>query len=253
MRDVHPLMTVMAGDIGRHIEARILEEAGERHRRLVQAYLSLERAGTGALVVDEEAVLANRLGLAHTGPELHPLLRRFLSEHGPDRTRRMQVPLAEGLHDAKVEPIRDGGTAAYSVRLLSRQPARPPDDPPVGAAAIGRWYPSRSASRCTSTTRSTVSSRRPSGTARWSPSPGAAARANWRATPRRHPAGRSHRRRGPGQGRRMPAAQGPRGPSFDRHGLDIGPCGSAGHTESGEKREPVEQWPCPCPTRRAPS
>jgi hypothetical protein len=141
MRDVHTLMTVMANDIGRQIEARILDEVGARHRRLVQAYLVLEHAGTGALVVDEDAVLANRLGLAHTGPELHPLLWRFLSEHGPDATRRMQVPLSDGLHDALVEPIRDGGTVAYSVQLLSRRPARPPDDPRVGAPAIGAVAP----------------------------------------------------------------------------------------------------------------
>jgi sigma-54 dependent transcriptional regulator, acetoin dehydrogenase operon transcriptional activator AcoR len=137
MRDVHALMTVMAGDIGRQIEARILDEAGERHRRLVQAYLALERAGTGALVVDEDAVLANRLGLAHTGPELHPVLWRFLSEHGPDRTRRMQVPLSDGLHDALVHPMPHGGTVAYGVRLLSRRPARPSDGPPAGSSATG--------------------------------------------------------------------------------------------------------------------
>ncbi|WP_239572679.1 sigma-54-dependent Fis family transcriptional regulator [Geodermatophilus bullaregiensis] len=141
MRDVHALMTVMTGDVGRQIEARILDEAGERRRLLVHAYLVLERTGTGALVVDEEAVLANRLGLAHTGPELHPLLWRFLSEHGPDRIRQMQVPLTDGLHDALVEPIRDGGTVAYSVRLLPRRPARPPDDPPVAAPVISGVVP----------------------------------------------------------------------------------------------------------------
>ncbi len=141
MRDVHALMTVMANDIGRQIEARILDEAGERHRLLAQAYLVLERAGAGALVVDEEAVLANRPGLAHTGPELHPLLWRFLSEHGPARTRRMQVPLSDGLHDALVEPIRDGSTVAYSVRLLSRRRAGPPDDPPVAAPVVAGVVP----------------------------------------------------------------------------------------------------------------
>ncbi|HEY0691796.1 MAG TPA: GAF domain-containing protein [Kribbella sp.] len=80
IRDVHPLMTVLAGDIGRQIEARILNEARDRHRRLVQAYLSLDRAKGAALVVDEETVLANRLGLRHTGPELHALLWQFLDE-----------------------------------------------------------------------------------------------------------------------------------------------------------------------------
>ena len=118
MRDVHPLMTVMAGDIGRQIESRILEEAGDRHRRLVQAYLAMDRASAGAFVVDEDTVLANRLGLVHTGPELHPLLWRFLSEHGPTAPARMQVPLSDGLHDAVVEPVDDGRRAAYSVRLL---------------------------------------------------------------------------------------------------------------------------------------
>jgi sigma-54 dependent transcriptional regulator, acetoin dehydrogenase operon transcriptional activator AcoR len=127
MRDVHPLMTVMAGDIGRQIEARILEEAGDRRRRLVQAYLSVDRASTGALVVDEDTVLANRMGLVHTGPELHPLLWRFLSEHGPVAPTRMQVPLSDGLHDAVVEPVHDGDRAAYSVRLLSRRSRARPD------------------------------------------------------------------------------------------------------------------------------
>ena len=121
MRDVHALMAVMACDIGRQIESRILEEAGDRHRRLVKAYLSIDRASAGALVVDEDTVLANRLGLAYTGPELHPQLWRFLSEHGPVAPTRMQVPLSDGLHDAVVEPVHDGGKEAYSVRLLSRR------------------------------------------------------------------------------------------------------------------------------------
>ncbi|WP_308257913.1 sigma-54-dependent Fis family transcriptional regulator [Pseudonocardia lacus] len=134
MRDVHPLMTVMAGDIGRQIEARMLEEAGARHRDLVRAYLSADRAGGAALVVDEDTVLANRLGLVHTGPELHPLLWRFLSEHGPRQARRMRVPLADGPHDALVEPIDDGGRGAYSVRLL---PGRRPDAPVAERASGG--------------------------------------------------------------------------------------------------------------------
>ena len=141
IREVHALMAVMAGDIGRQIEARILDEAGERRRRLVQAYLMLERTGTGALVIDEDAVLANRLGLAHAGPELHPLLWRFLSEHGPERTRRMQVPLRDGLHEALVAPLPTGGTVAYTVRLLSRRHPPASDEPPVGAKAI-RTVPS---------------------------------------------------------------------------------------------------------------
>jgi sigma-54 dependent transcriptional regulator, acetoin dehydrogenase operon transcriptional activator AcoR len=127
LRDVHPLMTVMAADIGRQIEARILEEAGSRHRDLVHAYLSVDRAGGAALVVDADTVLANRLGLVHTGPELHPLLWRFLSEHGPTAPARMQVPLSDGLHDAVVDPVDDGGRAAYSVRLLRQRSRGGPD------------------------------------------------------------------------------------------------------------------------------
>lgn len=136
MRDVHPLMTVMTGDIGRQIEARILEEAGERRRRLVRAYLSMDGATTGALVVDEDTVLANRVGLTHTGPELHPLLWRFLGEHGPTTLpRRMRVPLADGLHDAVVEPILEGGRTAYSIRLPARHPERRPETRTATSAA----------------------------------------------------------------------------------------------------------------------
>ncbi|MCZ2860756.1 sigma-54-dependent Fis family transcriptional regulator [Blastococcus sp. VKM Ac-2987] len=135
IREVHALMAVMTGDIGRQIEARILDEGGERRQRLVQAYLKVERTGTGALVVDEDAVLANRLGLAHAGPELHPLLWRFLSDNGPDRTRRMQVPLTDGMHEALVEPMSSGGTMAYAVRLLSRRSAPASDGSPAGAAS----------------------------------------------------------------------------------------------------------------------
>ena len=83
--DVNPLMPVLARDIGRQIESRILEEAGDRHRRLAQAYLSVDRAKGAALVVDEETVLANRLGLRHTGPELHAMLWPFLDERAPPR------------------------------------------------------------------------------------------------------------------------------------------------------------------------
>ena len=81
----------------------------------------------GAFVVDEDTVLANRLGLVHTGPELHPLLWRFLSEHGPTAPARMQVPLSDGLHDAVVEPVDDGSRAAYSVRLLRQRSHGRPD------------------------------------------------------------------------------------------------------------------------------
>lgn len=126
IRDVHPLMTAMAGDIGRQIESRLLEGAGDRHRRLVAAYLSVDRAGTPALVVDADTVLANRLGLAHTGPELHPLLWRFLCEHGPTAATRMEVPLSDGLHDAVVEPVEEIGGVAYSVCVVpSRTDRRP--------------------------------------------------------------------------------------------------------------------------------
>ncbi|WP_433502691.1 sigma-54-dependent Fis family transcriptional regulator [Pseudonocardia halophobica] len=118
LRDVHPLMTVMAGDIGRQIEARMVDEAGDRHRGLVRAYLSLDRTSGPALVVDEDTVLANRLGLAHTGPELHALLWPYLNEHAPPRPERMPVPLADGLRDALVEPIGDGARRAFSVRPL---------------------------------------------------------------------------------------------------------------------------------------
>ena len=146
MRDVHALMAVMAGDIGRQIEARILEEAGDRHRRLVQAYLSVDRLGAGALVVDEDTVLANRLGLVHTGPELHPLLWRFLGEHGPSGPERMQVPLSDGLHDAVVEPVHEGGKAAYAVRLLARRPSGRPDavrEDPTGRSGASVAVPDR--------------------------------------------------------------------------------------------------------------
>jgi hypothetical protein len=128
-------MTIMAGDIGRQIEDRILEEAGDRRRHLVQAYLSVDRATGAALVVDEGTVLANRLGLVHTGPELHPLLWEFLSEHAPDRAQRMRVPLSDGPHDAVVEPVEDAGGTAYSVRLLPRRPDRPPRPGRTRAAA----------------------------------------------------------------------------------------------------------------------
>ncbi|MEV6644378.1 helix-turn-helix domain-containing protein [Amycolatopsis sp. NPDC051371] len=134
VRDVHPLMTVLAGDIGRQIEARILDEAGDRRRRFVQACLSLDGVNTGVLVVDEETVLANRLGLVHAGPELHPLLWQFLSEHAPSRPQRMPVPLSDGRYDAVVEPVHDGGRAAYSVRLLSGRPI-PREDDSSGAVA----------------------------------------------------------------------------------------------------------------------
>lgn len=138
MREVHALMAVMAGDVGRQIEARLLDGAGERRHRFVQAYRELERTGTGALVVDEDSVLVNRVGLAHVGPELHALLWRFLSEHGPDRARRMQVPLSDGVHEALVEPVPTGGTVAYTVRLLSlHRLGRPPDEPPVTPPGIG--------------------------------------------------------------------------------------------------------------------
>ncbi|GAY08072.1 sigma-54-dependent Fis family transcriptional regulator [Pseudonocardia sp. N23] len=143
LRDVHPLMTVMAGDIGRQIEDRILDEAGDRHRGLVRAYLALDRVSGPALVVDDDTVLANRPGLAHTGPELHAVLWQYLSEHATTGPGRMRVPLADGLHDALVEPIDEGGRRAFSVRPLPhrapserRSGPRPPhaplhDDPAV--------------------------------------------------------------------------------------------------------------------------
>lgn len=129
VRNVHPLMTVMASDVGRQIEERLLDATGGRRRRLIEAFLGMGRGGAGALVVDEDAVLANRQGLAHTGPELHPLLWSHLREYGPLRGgTRMQVPLSDGFHDALVEPVGDGDAAAFSVRLLPRPADRGPAD-----------------------------------------------------------------------------------------------------------------------------
>ncbi|GAA4786207.1 transcriptional regulator MimR [Actinomycetospora chlora] len=132
-RDVHPLMTAMTSDIGRQIEERLLDGAGERRRRLVRSYLAVDGDGAAAFVVDEDTVLANRQGLVHAGPDLHPSLWRFLAEHGPHRPRRMAVPLPDGTRDALVEPIRDGGRIAFSVRVV---PGRPrPRLPAAGAAS----------------------------------------------------------------------------------------------------------------------
>ncbi|MDN5916232.1 MAG: Fis family transcriptional regulator, partial [Pseudonocardia sp.] len=53
---------------------------------------------------------------------------------------RMRVPLSDGLHDAVVEPVHDGGKAAYSVRLLSRRTHGRPDptvDETAGGAGSG--------------------------------------------------------------------------------------------------------------------
>ncbi|MHC1559383.1 sigma-54-dependent Fis family transcriptional regulator [Actinomycetospora sp. C-140] len=125
VRDVHPLMTAMTSDIGRQIEQRLVDEAGERRRRLVRSYLTVDGAADGAFVVDEDTLLANRRGLVHTGPDLHPLLWRFLVERAPARPCRMTVPLPDGVRDALVEPIRDRGRLAFSVRLLPERPAGP--------------------------------------------------------------------------------------------------------------------------------
>ncbi|MDL5156127.1 sigma-54-dependent Fis family transcriptional regulator [Actinomycetospora termitidis] len=134
-RDVHPIMTALAGDVGRQIEAGLLDQAGERRRGLVEAYLAVDRADGPSLVVDEDTVLANRAGLAHVGPDLHALLWTHLREHG--RSGRMPVPLTDGFHDALVEPISDGGRPAFGVRLLPR-----PDDgsrrSPRPAPAVGK-------------------------------------------------------------------------------------------------------------------
>lgn len=133
VRDVHPLMAVMAADIGRQIEARLLDEAGEHRRRLVRAYLALERATTGALVVDADTVLADRHALAHAGPDLHTLLWDLLRDGGPDRPRRMRVPMPDGPHDAIVAPVEGTGGTAFSVRLAPRRAA-----PAVAAPATVR-------------------------------------------------------------------------------------------------------------------
>jgi len=124
-RDVHPLMAAMAGDVGRQIEGRLLDQAGDRHRRLVEAYLAVDHATTAALVVDEETVLANRPGLAHAGPDLHPLLWHYLTEHGQDHPQQMPVPLSDGFHDALVEPVHDDGRPAFSIRLLPQRREAP--------------------------------------------------------------------------------------------------------------------------------
>ena len=140
-RDVHPLMTALAGDVGRQIEGRLLDQAGERHRRLVEAYLAVDHATTAALVVDEETVLANRAGLAHTGPDLHPLLWRHLTEHGRDRPQQMSIPLSDGVHDALVEPVHDEGRPAFSVRLLPRRPDSPGPAPVGGTTTSSSVVP----------------------------------------------------------------------------------------------------------------
>ena len=130
-RDVHPLMTALAGDVGRQIEAGLLDQAGERRRRLVQAYLAVDHAPGAALVVDQETVLANRPGLAHAGPDLHPLLWRYLNEHRRRGPERMAVPLSDGIYDAVVEPVHDDEWPAFSLRVLARRP----DERTAGAAA----------------------------------------------------------------------------------------------------------------------
>jgi transcriptional regulator of acetoin/glycerol metabolism len=128
-RDVHPLMTALAGDVGRQIEAGLLDLAGDRRRRLVEAYLAVDHAPGAALVVDEETVLANRPGLAHAGPDLHPLLWRYLNEHRGRGPERMPVPLSDGVYDVLVEPVHDDDRPAFSLRVLARRP-----DVPVAAA-----------------------------------------------------------------------------------------------------------------------
>jgi hypothetical protein len=124
-RDVHPLMTALAGDVGRQIEVGLLDQAGERRRRLVEAYLAVDHAPGAALVVDEETVLANRPGLAHAGADLHPVLWRYLTEHCGRGAERMAVPLSDGFYDAVVEPVHDDARPAFSVRVLGRRPALP--------------------------------------------------------------------------------------------------------------------------------
>ncbi|MEJ2867727.1 helix-turn-helix domain-containing protein [Actinomycetospora sp. OC33-EN08] len=122
-RDVHPIMTALADDIGRQIEAGLLDQAGDRRRRLVDAYLAVDRADGPSLVVDEETVLANRSGLVHVGPDLHAVLWAHLREHG--RSGRMPVPLSDGVHDALVEPVPDGGRPAFRLRVLPRHDDEP--------------------------------------------------------------------------------------------------------------------------------
>ena len=141
-RDVHPLMSALAGDVGRQIEAGLLDQAGERRRRLVEAYLAVDGVPGPALVVDRGTVLANRPGLAHTGPDLHPVLWRHLTEHRRRGPERMAVPLSDGLYDAVVEPIHDDEWPAFSVRVLARRPddraaaTAPPAVPPVSRVPL---------------------------------------------------------------------------------------------------------------------
>ncbi|WP_433801590.1 sigma-54-dependent Fis family transcriptional regulator [Actinomycetospora sp. CA-084318] len=133
-RDVHPLMTAMTGDVAHQIRAALLDQLGDRRRQLLEAYLAVDRAGSASLVVDQETVLANRAGSAHVGPDLHAVLWAHLREHG--RSGRMAVPLSDGLHDALVEPIRDGGRPAFGLHLLDRPDTgarcRPQPAPVVG-------------------------------------------------------------------------------------------------------------------------
>ncbi|GAA4930202.1 transcriptional regulator of acetoin/glycerol metabolism [Actinomycetospora succinea] len=140
VRDVHPLMTAMTSDIGRQIEERLLDEAGERRRRLVRSYLAVDGAPDGAFVVDEETLLVNRRGTVHGGPELHPLLWRFLAERAPGRPCRMAVPLPGGVREALVEPIHDGGRTAFSVRLLPVREAPRRELPAGDAPAPEPWH-----------------------------------------------------------------------------------------------------------------
>ena len=137
-RDVHPLMTALAGDVGRQIEAGLLDRAGERRRRLVEAYLAVDRAPGAALVVDRDTVLANRPGLAHVGPDLHPVLWRYLDDHRRRGPERMAVPLSDGVYDAVVEPVDDGEWPAFSVQVLARRP----DVPDASEVAAGPVAPS---------------------------------------------------------------------------------------------------------------
>ncbi|MCF7550708.1 sigma-54-dependent Fis family transcriptional regulator [Pseudonocardia sp. WMMC193] len=135
VRDGHPLMTVMASDTARQVEDRLLDDAGDRRRVLIEAHLALGSSAGPVLVVDAHSVLANRPGLLHTGPAVHGLLWPFLSERGLTRPRRMAVPLADGLHEALVEPIQSGVVRAFCVRLSGRTGPRPVDRLPPGAGA----------------------------------------------------------------------------------------------------------------------
>jgi transcriptional regulator of acetoin/glycerol metabolism len=126
--DVHPLMCAMAGDVGRQIEANLLDGLGAHERALVRAYLAVERPDpTPVLVVGEQTAFANQAGLCHLGPQTHALLWSHLAENAGTGSTRMRVPLPDGWHEADVERVGTVHRDAFRVQLLpSDEPSRPP-------------------------------------------------------------------------------------------------------------------------------